>query len=160
MEFADGNRDQSDVIAGEGQRPRNAGSLQMLGKAQSVEDSPHSLILVHETHVGLLTFRMIINLHPLKSLKFILICYSDNRKLIYVARVTYLMHQETLKETVVTPGRIIGIMDSWENKMNGKSDDLFAEGNLPRHQPSMGTNVGILIKLKNDEDSIQSLYGK
>lgn len=61
---------------------------------------------------------------------------------------------------MVTPGRIIGVMDSWENKMNGKGDDPFAEGNLPQLQLSMGTNVGILIKLKNDEDSIQSIYGK
>ena len=95
-----------------------------------------------------------------KTIKFVLICFSNNGKLIHSARVTYPREHRILKETVDTPGRILGIVGSQTSKRNGKSNNPFTEGQQVSTPVSTGTYVGVLIPTKEWQNSTQSQYDK
>ena len=80
-----------------------------------------------------------------KTIKFVLICFSNNGKLIHSARVTYPREHRILKDT---PGRILGIVGSQASKRNGKSNNPFTEGQQVSTPVSTGTYVGVLIQTK------------
>ena len=92
-----------------------------------------------------------------KTIKFVLICFSNNGKLIHSARVTYPREHRILKDT---PGRILGIVGSQASKRNGKSNNPFTEGQQVSTPVSTGTYVGVLIQTKEWQNSTQSQYDK
>jgi len=83
-----------------------------------------------------------------KATKFVVICFSNNGKRIHSARVTHPREHRTLKETVDTPGRSLGIMGSCASKRNGKSSNPVTEGQQVSTPVSIGTYVGVLTQTK------------